>query len=70
MADGGGDDVFVVLEVVAFFRNLAESAREVAATLGFSAMMRVLAMKGCQLDPVGAIRNCAPRRRQKKKTYC
>ena len=29
MADGGGDDVFVVLEVVALFRNLAESASQI-----------------------------------------
>ena len=35
MADRRGDDVFVVLEVVAFLRDFAERAREVRGDAGF-----------------------------------
>ena len=55
MADRRGNDVFVVLEVVAFLGHFAERAGQIRATLGFSAIMRVLAMKGCQLDLVGVV---------------
>jgi hypothetical protein len=34
MADRGGDDVLVVLEVLPFFRNLAERARKVGGDTG------------------------------------
>ena len=50
-----------------FFGTLPSARARSCATLGFSAMMRDLAMKGCQLDLVGVV--CKSRQQDRGRAY-
>ncbi len=55
MADGTGDDVFVVLEVVALFRDLTESASQILRDAWFFGDDEGFGHEGCQLDLLNVV---------------